>query len=348
MIRIHLTAEDIGRIRISSALDPSTELVFGGYSLAYAFRTDRLSSWRRDVTVGNAASVTKLFDLYSPSMLPAIFEQTVRSNPSATATAIAGSDPEALAGYLDNLSRVRAMTPFTRALAEGREEAFLALGQAAADLQTAVFDPYRRTLATHVAAAAGQAGSHLAAHGVDSLLRNLHPQIRWNGKVLSLPAHKDRDTELAGRVLVLSPCALLPKLGTSGDMLTGRLDLYYPAMQARILRDETSPGAGRSLEALVGATRAALLTAIARTPALTTGQLATTLCLSAASTSRQLTILRDNGLVSTQRSGMRVHHYVTHLGAAMVGIVSPAGGADLPFHPPTEQPESADGREGGV
>ncbi|MFD9792488.1 ArsR/SmtB family transcription factor [Streptomyces sp. NPDC059070] len=85
--------------------------------------------------------------------------------------------------------------------------------------------------------------------------------------------------------------------------------------------DSTAPDAdtpARALVSVLGATRAAALLAVVRTPALTTGQLATTLGISPAAASRHASVLRDAGLIATLRNGQSVHHAPTRLGRRLL------------------------------
>jgi len=220
--------------------------------------------------------------------------------------------------YVRGLTYTRGTTQFTRALAEGHEASYDALGHAVADLQAVAVDPYRRRITALVAAAAAHFGARAAANGTGALLNSLHPQVQWDGRVLSVAANADRDVELDGRALVLRPLVFAFKPGFSGDMFADMVELYFPATDAVLERDPRGEVPNPALTTLLGTTRAAVLAAIIRTPAVTTGQLATALGLSAASASRHATVLRDAGLITTFRNGMTVHHHPTRLGAELV------------------------------
>lgn len=318
LIRIHLTADDIEGLEILQTPDLSAELVRAGFMLANRTPSARLSGWRDDVARGWKPSTAKLFDLYSERVAPGVFDQIVGSDPAATATAVAATDRGRLESYLRTLTRTRRMTPFTRALANGRASAYAALGHAFADFQSVALDPFRRHIATTVAAEAARAGARAAASGNDALLRTLHPTVRLEKSALALDAAGDTDLELDGRSLVLRPAALSARAGYSGDMFGDRLIVTYPAGPGAVLRDPGPAAPSPSLVALLGPTRAAVLVAIARAPAVTTGRLAAAVRISAAAASRHAAVLRDAALITTFRDGMTVHHTATRLGGELI------------------------------
>lgn len=317
MIRIHLTADDIAKVRISGTADIGAELLGAGYQLANGVRVSRLSQWRQDLARGWTPDTARLFDLYSPSMLPGDLKPMMLADPAATAEAIAATDPEAMAGSLRILARSRALTPFAQALADGHGPSYAALGKAMGHLQAVGVNSYWRQIASQVAAAGARAGSRAAASGIGATLGTLHPQVSWTGRVLSLAAATETDLELEGRALVLRPSVLAVKPSIC-SIFTNRLELYFPASETALVRDPPSRAPSPALTALLGASRASVLAAIIASPAVTTGQLAVTLGLSAAAASRHAAVLRDAGLVTTHRNGMTVHHHPTRLATELV------------------------------
>ena len=167
------------------------------------------------------------------------------------------------------------MTPFLRALADGHGPALTALGEAVANLQTVALQPYRRRIASQVAAAAAQAGARAAGAGIGAMLSALHPQVSWDGHELSVASTGEFSHELDGRVLVVRPSVLAVKPGLSGNDFADTVELYYPAAEAALVPDPRPEAADPALAALLGSTRAAVLDAVVRSPAITTSQLAT-------------------------------------------------------------------------
>lgn len=328
MIRIHLTADDVARIRIAEAPDINAELVWAGYRLAHRVRAGRLSRWWQELALGWNPGIAKMFDLYSRSAMPGVLDQAFHADPAVTAKAVAATDPEAMGEYLRSLTYARGLTPFARELIDGREPAYVALGQAVADLQEIAVDPYRRRIASHVATEAARVGARAAALGLGALLGTLHPQVSWDGSAVGVTSVNDYDVELGGRALVLRGSVFATKPGISGNMFEDALELYYPVGGAALLRDARLEAPNAALAALLGPTRAAVLTAVARTPAITTGRLAADLGLAGSSASRHASILREAGLITTFRNGMSVHHHPTRLGAELAADGLAADGTD--------------------
>ena len=323
MIRIHLTSDDVARIRIADAPDINAELVWAGYRLAYRVRTQRLARWWHELAPGWNPGITRVYTLYTRTALPGLLDPSFHPDPALTAKAVAATDPGEMGEYLRSLTYSRPMTPFARELAEGREPAYAALGQAVADLQAIAVDPYRRRIASHVATEAARVGARAAAAGIGALLDTLHPQVSWDGRTVGVASANDYDVELDGRALVLRGSVFATKPGISGSMFEDALELYYPVAGSVLERDARLEAPSAALAALLGSTRAAALTAVAGTPAITTGQLAAALGLSGAAASRHASVLREAGLIATFRNGMTVHHHPTRLGAELAGRPDP-------------------------
>ncbi|MEU5259624.1 winged helix-turn-helix domain-containing protein [Amycolatopsis sp. NPDC021455] len=78
----------------------------------------------------------------------------------------------------------------------------------------------------------------------------------------------------------------------------------------------------RSAARLLGHTRAAVLEAICALPVPTTTEIATELGISPASASQHATVLRDSGLITTDRAGGAARHRPASYGSALLAIGS--------------------------
>ena len=92
--------------------------------------------------------------------------------------------------------------------------------------------------------------------------------------------------------------------------------LIYPIGQGCQSVPVTAESGRRSLAALMGGTRAAVLYTVGA--GATTTQLAHRLNTSLASVSRHTGVLRNAGLISTHRQGSSVVHALTDLGSALL------------------------------
>ena len=311
LIRVALSTEDLERLRVAEVPDFGYELALGGAQLADRTVDRRLSGWRRDAARGWNRSHARLLDLYTRKYIPAFFDQIAAPAPG-------GVDPSspAASAHLRDLARSGALTPFTRALADGHPGAVGTLNSILAAFRTRAVDPYRRRITSLVATTSATANVRAATGGTAAMLNSLHPSILWNGRELRLNTVADAEESLDGRPLIFQPTALATRIVF--DPLADSVTVVYPAASGPFTRDPDLGAAPQALVSLLGATRAAALVTVVRAPALTTGRLATELRVSAAAASRHAAALRDSGLIATIRNGQTVHHTPTRLGTDLV------------------------------
>lgn len=306
-----LSTDDLERLRVADVPDFGYELALGGAQLAGRTADRRLAEWRQDAARGWNRGHGRLFDLYTRLYIPAFFGQVAAAVP-------AGVDPAspAATAHLRDLARSGALTPFTRALADGHPGAVSTLNRILTDFRTRALDPYRRRITSVVANASATANVRAAIGGIDDVLNSLHPSIRWDGRELRLNTVLDAEESLEGRPLIFQPTALATRI--MFDPLADSVTVIYPATAGPVTRDPDLDAPPQALVSLLGATRAAALVAVVSAPALTTGRLAAALFVSAAAASRHATALRDSGLIATVRNGQTVHHAPTRLGTDLV------------------------------
>jgi DNA-binding transcriptional ArsR family regulator len=312
LIRIRLGADDLERVQIADAPDFGYELALGGSVLADRTRASHLSQWRREVARNWNPGYSRLFDLYTPGYLPTFSGLAARPVQAQMAHPAVDPDSTGTVLHVRDLARARALTPFTTALADGHAPAYSALSKLVSGFQTIALDPFRRRITSVVATASARAGTRAATSGIDAMLRTLHPMVHWDGSVLALDILHDCHEPLEGRPLVLQPSALA--IGISINPAADSVTITYPATNGVLALDPASRAPSLALATLLGSTRAAALAAVVEAPALTTGDLAAVLGLSAAAASRQATALREAGLIATFRNAQTVHHHPTRLG----------------------------------
>ena len=168
----------------------------------------------------------------------------------------------------------------------------------------------------------------LSRSGWAAALDGLHPRVRWrNGAIEILRSAEHRTIPLGGQGLLLVPSVFLwPQVAAHVDQ-PWPATLIYPARGIAALWQTPAPAAPGALSALVGRTRAGLLTALDQ-PASTT-QLARSLGLATGAVGDHLTILRHAGLLTKARSGRSVLYRRTPLGDALIaaspGQAAPVG-----------------------
>jgi DNA-binding transcriptional ArsR family regulator len=174
----------------------------------------------------------------------------------------------------------------------------------------------------------------LAGGGARSLFADLHPDLRWSGRTLTLTGHEQGPSPVK---VMLGPdgVVLVPSVfnwpHVSVNLATStQTILQYPARGAATVwegpdregpdpKDGAWTGSGReeAATALLGAPRVRLLTVL-RSPATTTA-LARRLGVTPSAVSQHLAVLHRGGLVSKRRSGRIVLYQTTALGLALLG-----------------------------
>ncbi|BCY10459.1 winged helix-turn-helix domain-containing protein [Actinoplanes sp. L3-i22] len=152
-----------------------------------------------------------------------------------------------------------------------------------------------------------------AARSPRAMIDSLHPRLAWDGSALLLK-YPHKTGEWSGG----AGMALLPTGFAGPEMYavtTGRALWYAPRGYGNLWQSPPAPAA--TLTALLGPTRAAVLTLLAA-PA-STGDVAGHLGLAPATASHHLTTLRDAGLLTTTRAGRRLLYERTPLGDQLLG-----------------------------
>jgi hypothetical protein len=155
----------------------------------------------------------------------------------------------------------------------------------------------------------------LTQGGPAAVFADLHGSVHWREDRLEIDQKHTDVVDLAGRGLMLLPSAFIwgrPLVIVDEPWLPA---LVYPARGVGTLW-ESAPTTPEALAALVGRTRASLLTAL-DAPRSTT-EIARRLGVSAGGVSQPLSVLRDGGLVVGRREGRSVLYVRTQLADALV------------------------------
>ncbi|WP_049565944.1 ArsR/SmtB family transcription factor [Streptomyces sp. SBT349] len=315
MLRIHLTGEDLTRIRVAERPDPLWETVLSTHRFRDRRSPHVYGAWRQSARRRIGALPVTLRALiprtgYFPDFLnPPQSQEGWDSGMEALR-----STPRRRLGREVRRTETGAVgTGWLEGLAGGEREAVERL---ATDL-----DRYRRTAIlddavwarVHADVAADRAlrARHLLAGGAQGLLEGLRPVLRWNPPVLEAAYPVARDVRPGGRGLLLVPsffCGPRPVTYAEDGETTV---VVYPVEHA--LPAPEDPGA---LARLLGATRARVLRCIG--DGVTTGELARCVGVSPASASQHARVLRDAGLVRSVRRGSEVLHTLTPLGTDLL------------------------------
>ncbi|MEW1779279.1 helix-turn-helix domain-containing protein [Streptomyces sp. NPDC086777] len=319
MLRIHFTDADLARTRVINDPDPLWELAQslhrfqtrqGRWAYAHWYR----GTCRRLRENGQQRILRELLlplfhrGLYYPDFLnPAESSEGLE----AGLEAVLAAPPRRVLDELQTLAGVSGGPAGAPELArrDGRRE----LVRALRDYHDTAIAPYGEEIQARIDADRVVRCRALLDGGVEALLGGLGPDIRWRRPVLHV-GHPtvDRDLRLGGRGLKLVPsyfCWQTPVSMADPDMPPV---LVYP------LHQQPSPvqSAGASLTSLLGRTRATVLRAVAG--GATTGELARVAGVSASSISQHTSVLREAGLIISQRQAASVLHTLTPLGASVL------------------------------
>ena len=317
-LRMHFTADDFARTRILTDPHPMWELVLSlamvrarwvppGYVPWRAWAIERLNRIRdrRSIDLLSALVPPKgdFPDFLTPQPPGAGLEETVDAVLRTPARRIRS---ELAVCGCDTHRELRR-------LANGELESVHALGDAAVWYHQTVLEPFWPQVDHAVHADRDLRVHDLATGGLDRLLENLPPCIRWTSPVLRADYPVDRDIELDGRGLTLIPsyfCWGAP---------VALIDTELPPVLVYPLGDPPTVAGGSSLCAvarLIGRTRAQVLHAL-DVPRTTTG-LADHLRISPASASKHAAALRGSGLIRSVRRANTMVHTITTLGRALL------------------------------
>ncbi|NEB00302.1 helix-turn-helix domain-containing protein [Streptomyces sp. SID13726] len=322
MLRVHFTADDLGRVRVAAAPDPLWEITNSFQALAGEHAPLLFGDWRRLVRSRLRPAHALLAALlpargYTPDFLtPDLdgsydLESAVDTVLRTPRTALR-RDLTALAA---SPRRTRPMPGEARALADGEPPALRRLGAALHGYHRHALAPYWPHIRAQVDADRAVRTRAVLTSGTDGLLASFGPVLRWRPPVLEADYPFDRELRLGGRGLLLQPslfCFRRPVTLAAPDL---QPVLVYPIQHALGWTRPTSTSA-RDLAGLIGRTRAAILQdAVAGR---TTGELARRLGISGAAASQHTAVLRRAGLLLSVRRGRHVLHTVTPAGVALL------------------------------
>jgi hypothetical protein len=161
----------------------------------------------------------------------------------------------------------------------------------------------------------------LADYGLQRVLSELHPKVRWTGRAVVVSTRSRERRSLGGAGLVLMPSAFIwPNLAAITE--SAQPALIYPARGIAELWQPARTPHSAALARLLGGTRAALFESLAE-PA-STSTLARRHSLAPSTVSEHLAALHGARLVVRHRSRHAIMYEQTPLGAQLAGGDRPA------------------------
>lgn len=313
VLTIHLTPDDLGRIRFAAAPAPILESVL----MLFELRQPRgapvaATDWPHRVRAEFPESARPLWHLV-PNHKIALYFDVLTPDADEGFHLVRHMSRSVLNADLTRLAaqNIGPIPFWLRQFADGDEQVRRTFDRALRDFHGRFVGPEWSGVTNRFHDDVTQRTSVLREHGVATMLNSLSPDMWLDGLTLLGRYPRDRTVRLEGQGLVLVPSAYWTgyPLITWDPQEHSRYVLIYPARAA-----ETD--AQSALDALLGGTRAAVLRALHRPH--TTSGLAASLRISIASASKHASTLRHAGLVASSRNGPAIEHRITHLGLSLL------------------------------
>jgi DNA-binding transcriptional ArsR family regulator len=330
-LRIHFTDADLARTRLKTEVDLMWEVVSSVQVLQHAEDGLSFDPWRHRVrervgrdgelrTAVRSLMVVAPHAPYFPDFLTPMLDTT---DIDVGAEAVLATPSDRVCA---ELSRVEAATgPAARWLEElacGRSAALRHLREAIRRYFGSVLEPYLQVIDNGLRIECAGAAQRYLSAGPEGLLRWLSPAAHWTPPVLSIDYPVDRDLYLDGRGLVLIPCyfCMYHPVALADPQLPPVL-VFPISTSSRLLA--SGRDSGDPVSALLGATRTTILRAVVSGS--TTTKLARLAGVAPATISHHTTVLRDAGLITTDRHENFAIHTITTLGLQVLGAGSVGG-----------------------
>ncbi len=320
MLRVHITNEDLSRVRFASGPDPLWETVMSIRLLRGTWGGAVFDPWRAQVRDRLCQLPQRYVRLLRHLVSPAgdlpgfLTPQRAGQGLEAGIEAVLGTPRVRLRR---ELAALPGAPSWLRPLAEGEPAALARLGAALRAYHHVAIAPFWPRVRSLVDAERAARARIVLDHGTEGLLAAMRPAMLWQAPVLEVGHPVEREIRLAGRGLVLVPSAFCWRWPVTVVHPGLPPVLMYPVERGPEwwAGPDHAPGA-RALANLLGPTRAACLTAIGNS--CTTGELARRTGVTAPTASLHATTLRAAGLTTSTRRGNTVVHTPTPLGSALL------------------------------
>lgn len=324
VFRIHFTAQDLARTSLATAPMPLTELGLAARALQDRSQPARLDAWRRRAHRRLSTGARMALSLFPPvgwqfTSLPETGE------PEKALDLMRATPRDQIDETLAFMAQWQPVPSWCRHMPDD-PDLFRRFVDGVADLYAVMLSPYETQLADLFAADRARRMRQFVDGGVESLLVQASPRwMRWRSPVLEVRMVNgmDFDLFLEGQGVLLTPSMLgtraivaMPSPSERGEQPT----VIYPVGYEEPLRRLTTfaPERTPAISALLGRTRAAVLSAIAEHPGCSTKELARLTSIAPASASEHATVLRRAGLINTVRHRNTALHSATELGIALL------------------------------
>ncbi|WP_246574665.1 helix-turn-helix domain-containing protein [Streptomyces genisteinicus] len=321
------TSQELVRLRVAASVDPLWETALSLHLLQNQAAPLTFGPWRREVgaALRRAGLLPAAHDLMRLCPDGAYFPDFLTpgrgdADLDTGLDLLLATPRHRLLAELTRLhAHTRGRVPHgMRQLAEGCPQALRRLGASLRAYYRVAVEPYLPAMRAVAARDRALRAEAALAHGAEGMLTGYDDLPGWacaQGR-LCAPYPVDRALLLRGRALTLVPaffCVRAPLVLVNESLPPV---LVHPLAPAPGWLERGRGTAAAPLAQLVGSSRADLLRLLDRP--LTTGDIAAALRLAPSTASRHTSVLRDAGLLLSQRQGMRVLHRRTRLGDALL------------------------------
>ncbi|MEU6376713.1 winged helix-turn-helix domain-containing protein [Streptomyces sp. NPDC046909] len=323
MLRIHFTPEDLRQVRIAAGPDPLWEISLSLHRLRNRRGRWAFAGWYR--AARGHLSGTPLGNAVLRQVMPVVPQAAYYPDfltpyegcegLDAGLAAIVDTPPDRVEREIRTLDRIVGAPAWALRLTE--RETRLELTRTLRSYYDTAIAPHADRIQARIDNERALQARAFLDGGIDGLLDGLSPALRWRAPVLEVDYCEDRDLYLDGRGLRVVPSYFCWNTPTSLADPGLPPTLLYPLCHDRTPESERQQD-DVSLGALLGRTRAAALRAL--TGGATTSELARALGISAPTATHHVTVLRESGLVTSERSANTVLHTLTPVGAALLRL----------------------------
>ncbi|MFE6778928.1 ArsR family transcriptional regulator [Streptomyces sp. NPDC057702] len=315
MIRVHLTAADLARVRFAPRPAPLQELNAALLTMVHPGGALRYGPWRARLLHRLPEATLPLRDLvpgaHAPGFLDVFADDLRAALDTPRATPVARVRAELARVYADQPAPPPA---WVRDLHRGDTDAWRVLRRAQQAAFETVLGPVWPLVADLHRAEFGRHALLAAEAGLDAALCAAVPGSTLRAGVWEFAAPREADVRPGGRGLTLLPTFHWPGAPLVADLPDQPVYVTYPAGPGV---PPSPAGANGTLPGVLGRTRYEALLVLADEH--TTSQLARRLRVSNATASAHAAALRGAGLVTTVRAGRAVLHQRTPLATLLVG-----------------------------
>jgi DNA-binding transcriptional ArsR family regulator len=323
--RIHFTVQDLARTRVAQAPMPLAELDNAARRLQDRSQPGRLDAWRRRARARLSSEAKMALSLIpSVGWSPSFLHEELTGSAEELLERLRAVPRKDISKALNFIAERQRIPTWAHQL-PADPALYQRFVDGLASLYAALLGPYEAKLTDLFVADRTVRMRQLVDGGVERVLGQANPQwLRWNPPVLEIRMANGIDYDLhpRGHGILLVPAAFGARTLVD-DEIQPQPTVTYPAGHDFPLHRLTSltPRASRSasaVSALLGRTRAAVLATVAEHPGCSTGELAALVGIAPASASEHATVLRQTGLINTNRHRNTAIHNPTYLGIALL------------------------------